>query len=88
VHSEQLVQPMLQAVYSDLASTIARCHHADFARRDQLGAGGGSAYASDLSERLWAVRECLLLRYDANEERARWCVRLALLSLLCCTIRS
>lgn len=72
LRSTQLVAPLLDAVKREISTSLARMHHADFARKDNVATGAGSVYMSDVSDRMWYVREALLLRYEPGADRTSW----------------
>jgi hypothetical protein len=74
LYRKDLVEPLLYAVNKELSDTFARMHYVDFGLDQDavLGGSGGSAYMSDLSDRMWYIREQLLVHYNVESDKSLW----------------
>lgn len=73
-YHRDLVEALLHAILKEISDTIARMHYVDFGLPQDavMGGSGGSAYMSDLSDRLWYVREQLLVHYHVESDKTTW----------------
>jgi hypothetical protein len=67
-------ETLLNFVLKEILETIARMHYVDFGLQQDavIGGSGGSAYMSDLSDRLWYTREQLLIHYQVGSDKTSW----------------
>lgn len=64
INRSKLIEPTAQSVCKELSDVMSRMHYVDFSLDRDAVSGSGSAYMADLSDRLWFVREQLLVQYD------------------------
>jgi hypothetical protein len=74
LYRHDFVEPLLHAITKELSDTIARMHYVDFGldQDSVIGGSGGSAYMSDLSDRMWYIREQLLVHYTVESDKTTW----------------
>ncbi|UZJ52190.1 hypothetical protein CBS101457_001510 [Exobasidium rhododendri] len=79
LYNVEFVEPLLLAIVKEISETVARMHYVDFGVEQDavIGGSGGSAYMSDLSDRLWYVREQLLVHYSVEGDKKTWILRIA-----------
>jgi hypothetical protein len=74
LYRSDFVETLLRAVCKEISESIARMHYVDFGVDQDavIGGSGGSAYMSDLSDRLWYIREQLLVHYTVEGDKTQW----------------